>query len=626
MSNLWTPLPIEDGGTSGTTPASARRALRLGALATGNTAADITFTPAGASAVVRSVQSKEREIVSVTDFYANGVSGVAVDPTGVVDSTGGINAWLAVGGRLYAPKGTFKYTAALTPVSNSEIYGDGDSTAFQGGANCKGFSLNGLSNVVLRDFKIDGKRATFTTTSNDAIFVNWVSVAGSNVDINRVTVVDPAGVGIIALAAVGTPSSGLIIDSCNVHDTGAHGIISQDYISDVQITNNKVKNSGLLVSDRPCITASRNGSNVIVSDNVVVGSGSALGTSVHGISIDTTTNATVQGNVVSGNKGYGIEVGFVTNGSVTGNTIVTPNSGGIVLSGVESSSSRNTNVSVTGNNISSSSGSGIYAFMTGATGVFFHQNIAISGNVVNGSTQRGMDLEFIDKLSVTGNSVYNCTQSGIYILDCKNHFTDGNAVVNNNCGTIHNVTSITLAAGTATVTDTAHGYATSDVITIFGANPADYNGAVVITNTGANTYTYAATAGLTTPAVGTIQATKSPSQAEAGIRVVYSAVTSKPHYAFGTNFVYGNGYREYYDVSLNGVVGLFNDVMIFKKGVDPRVENLTSGESANIRDRAGLYMKNNKIVIAYDNAGTTNFLSCALDGSTVTWVNSATAP
>lgn len=43
-------------------------------------------------AVARTQHEKNAEIVSVLDFYANGVSGVAVDPTGVVDSTLGIQA------------------------------------------------------------------------------------------------------------------------------------------------------------------------------------------------------------------------------------------------------------------------------------------------------------------------------------------------------------------------------------------------------------------------------------------------------------------------------------------------------------------------------------------------------
>jgi hypothetical protein len=68
------------------------------------------------------------------------------------------------------------------------------------------------------------------------------------------------------------------------------------------------------------------------------------------------------------------------------------------------------------------------------------------------------------------------------------------------------VTSITSSGTTATVTCTAHGYATGTKVTIMGAGPAGYNGEFVITNTGANTFTYTLASTLTSPATGTITA------------------------------------------------------------------------------------------------------------------------
>lgn len=50
----------------------------------------ISFIQSGTGAVPRTVQDKLRETISVTDFYANGVSGAKVDPTGSIDSTLGI--------------------------------------------------------------------------------------------------------------------------------------------------------------------------------------------------------------------------------------------------------------------------------------------------------------------------------------------------------------------------------------------------------------------------------------------------------------------------------------------------------------------------------------------------------
>lgn len=63
--------------------------------------------------------------------------------------------------------------------------------------------------------------------------------------------------------------------------------------------------------------------------------------------------------------------------------------------------------------------------------------------------------------------------------------------------------SITQAAGTATVTHTAHGLATNDYVVIRGAQPDGYNKVAQITSTGANSYTYSVDSGLSSPATGT---------------------------------------------------------------------------------------------------------------------------
>jgi hypothetical protein len=82
----------------------------------------ISFLQSGTGAVARTVQAKNRDIVSVLDFYANGVSGVAVDPLGVVDSTLGIqaaiNSFGSSGGILFFPSAGTYLTDTLTMKSN----------------------------------------------------------------------------------------------------------------------------------------------------------------------------------------------------------------------------------------------------------------------------------------------------------------------------------------------------------------------------------------------------------------------------------------------------------------------------------------------------------------------------
>lgn len=62
--------------------------------------------------------------------------------------------------------------------------------------------------------------------------------------------------------------------------------------------------------------------------------------------------------------------------------------------------------------------------------------------------------------------------------------------------------SITQSAGTATVTHTAHGFATNQYVSINGATQQEYNKVAQITVTGVNAYTYAVDSGATSPATG----------------------------------------------------------------------------------------------------------------------------
>src|SRR5882672_1328080 len=57
-------------------------------------------------------------------------------------------------------------------------------------------------------------------------------------------------------------------------------------------------------------------------------------------------------------------------------------------------------------------------------------------------------------------------------------------------GSTKAVSTITRSGSLVTVTSTAHGYASGNVVQISGANQSEYNGFFLITNTGPNTFTY----------------------------------------------------------------------------------------------------------------------------------------
>jgi hypothetical protein len=96
-----------------------------------NDGSGMSYMPAGVGVVATTVQGKLRESVSVLDFYANGVSGVAVDPTGVIDSTLGIQAAIdyvspsppssPFAGTVYFPRGAYLITQPLNLTGDNGL-------------------------------------------------------------------------------------------------------------------------------------------------------------------------------------------------------------------------------------------------------------------------------------------------------------------------------------------------------------------------------------------------------------------------------------------------------------------------------------------------------------------------
>lgn len=70
--------------------------------------------------------------------------------------------------------------------------------------------------------------------------------------------------------------------------------------------------------------------------------------------------------------------------------------------------------------------------------------------------------------------------------------------------------SIARSSSTATVTKTSHGYREGQILTISGANEAEYNGSFRIGNVTANTFTYTVSGTPATPATGSISAIVAP--------------------------------------------------------------------------------------------------------------------
>jgi hypothetical protein len=110
---LWSQDNVSDAG-----------AVLASSIAASGGAALMGFIQAGAGTGLRTVQAKLRDTISILDFFANGVNGAMVDPTGALDSTAGIQAAVtaAAGKELLVPTGTYLMSAPVLMQSNTEVF------------------------------------------------------------------------------------------------------------------------------------------------------------------------------------------------------------------------------------------------------------------------------------------------------------------------------------------------------------------------------------------------------------------------------------------------------------------------------------------------------------------------
>ena len=114
-----------------------------------------------------------------------------------------------------------------------------------------------------------------------------------------------------------------------------------------------------------------------------------------------------------------------------------------------------------------------------------------------------MSISLQQKPIFTKSGVFNTGQSII----TQNTAKDGTGTVVTVFDPQRAITSITSSGTTATAASTLpHGFLNGEEILITGANEAGYNGIHTITVTGAKAFTYAVSAGLSSPATGTIVA------------------------------------------------------------------------------------------------------------------------
>jgi hypothetical protein len=211
------------------------------------------FLQAGTGAVARTIESKAREIVSVTDFAADGVSGARVDPTGVLDSVLGINAAItalsaAGGGTAFATTGTFLVgtigaSTAVAKASNVTLQGAGRGATIiklAAGADSHVIAATSVENAGIKSLTVDGSRATQTAAVHG---IRLASVDGCVIDDVEVKECYHYGIG----GQDGTLTR-IKLSNLDIHDTGGDGIDfknKNDDNADIDLSNISVRRWGL---------------------------------------------------------------------------------------------------------------------------------------------------------------------------------------------------------------------------------------------------------------------------------------------------------------------------------------------------------------------------------------------
>ena len=321
----------------------------------------VEYNPAGTGAVPMTVQAKLRESVSVLDFFANGASGAAVDPTGSVDSYLGIQAaidavFAAGGGGVFVPPANpyFKISAALLMRSGVTLYGVGKASRIHsvnttrlGGIKAAGTIGTPLSKIKVHDINVTstttfaaGVPSVVTGAGIDGVFADdfevtncyasgWSDNGIGSTDGQRpnlsFNVVDVTGQGVQVFAVDSDVYGAKVI--CNtVTNTGTYNGVHTEGLASggtglviapivVGNSSNSAYNLGVNVENSP---------NAVVSGNtshLAGGIGAGSPTLIHGINLFGSPNASVTGNNSFNNIGYGVVLGAnCDSSSVSGNT------------------------------------------------------------------------------------------------------------------------------------------------------------------------------------------------------------------------------------------------------------------------------------------------------------------
>jgi len=416
-----TPLATQAGaGMVGFTPVAglvttnvqAAIAEMIADLAASSGSSLIGFTQAEVGAKAGTLQAKAREFVSATDFFADGVSGAAVDPTGAIDSTLGIQAALNTGRAVFLPQGTYKISQRLLLQSFQLFFGEGANSIIRlangvsAGLTNDSMIQCGAVNSVITDLAIDGNAA-----NNNGDYYSAISGSASlGAKIRNLYISSVFG-----NAISGSSSIGLLISNIRFHDiTGMTGdpgeciyLFASTRAAITNIVATDVDDHVIYISGLDATPST----DIVVSNVVANNAGrSALGSSAFNV-LGRCVNISFSNCVAND-----CDLGYTVNASSADNS--TPYN--ILLSNCSAYRSYRSGFSFQG----VGTGSDMNIVMSG---ILSNE----SGRAVAGVTAYGILFTLTNKITMSGVQVEKSNDDGVRFSSCKNaNWTGGKSVDN----------------------------------------------------------------------------------------------------------------------------------------------------------------------------------------------------